>query len=178
MNEEKIAHLDWADLDFDEKGILVEGEVSKTGKPRVVDMPDNLIAWLEPYRRPAGKICSLENTSNALCRLRAKAVRELLKDADRLANSGNTERATSLRQIAKGLAGPKKNALRKSFASYKDARTGNIEHVAAQAGNSPGVLRRNYLKVTTKMKGLADRWFAIMPIRADILPLFAWGKAS
>ncbi len=175
MNEEKIAHLDWADLDFEEKAIFVDGKVSKTGNPRVADMPDNLIAWLEPYRRTSGKICALENTSNALGRLRAKAVREILKEAGNLAN---TERATWLRAIAKGLAADKKNALRKSFISYKDAQTGNTDHVAALAGNSSGVIRSNYLRVTTKMKREAKRWFTLMPDRADVLPLFTWAQGA
>lgn len=147
MNEEKPEHLDWADLDFEGKGIYVQKGPSKTGRDRMVDMPDNLIAWLEPYRRPSGKICSLSNTSNAFCRLRRKA----------------------------GI-GKKRNGLRKSFISYKLALTRNIDGVADQAGNSAAIIRKNYKRTDTRLKAAAERWFSIMPVRAEILPLFAWAK--
>jgi integrase len=145
MNEDKARLLDWADLDFETRSIYIGKSAAKTGRDRVVDMPDNLIAWLKPYIRPSGRICPLANTSNALCRLRARA----------------------------GITGKKKNALRKSFISYKNALTRNIDAVADQAGNSAGTIRKTYKRVDTRMKLAAERWFAIMPERADMLPLFA-----
>lgn len=149
MNEEKLEHLDWVDVDFDSKSIYVGRGQAKTGEDRTVDMPDNLIAWLEPYRRPSGKVCVLANSWNALCRLRKRA----------------------------GI-GPKKNGLRKSFISYKVCLTRNIEGVADQAGNSAAVIRKNYKRTDTRMRQAAQRWFAIMPTQAEILPLFAWAKKA
>lgn len=150
MNEEKIEALDWSELDFEAKAIYVTRGAAKTGRDRVVDMPENLIAWLLPYRRPSGKICVLKNTSNALCRLRKSA----------------------------GVLGPKKNALRKSFISYQLALTRNIEGVADQAGNSRGIIIKNYKRSDTRLRAAAARWFQIVPQRADVLPLFEWAKAS
>ncbi len=156
MNEEKIEHLDWADFDWEAKRILIDAGAAKNtrrnvGDGRAVDMPDNLIAWLEPYRRPHGKLCELVNTSSALCRLRKKA----------------------------GITGRKRNALRKSFITYKLAKSGDIERTADQAGNSPGMIRKNYKgAVHTRLREVADRWFSIMPTRADVLPLFKWAAAK
>jgi len=138
--------LDWQDFDWEEKTIYIGKGAAKTGRDRVVDLPDNLIAWLLPYRKTKGRICELANTSNALCALRKRA----------------------------GIIGNKRNALRKSFISYKKALTQNIEAVADQAGNSPGIIRKNYLRSDTRMKRAAERWFSIMPTRADVLPLFQW----
>lgn len=145
MHEEKVECLDWADIDWEAKAIYIRHAAAKTGRDRVVDMPDNLVAWIEPYRRPHGKICALANTSNALCRLRQKA----------------------------GI-GKKRNGLRKSFISYKLCLTRNIDGVADQAGNSAVIIRKNYKRTDTRMKAAAERWFAIMPLRADVLPLFSW----
>lgn len=149
MNEEKLDHLDWSDLDFESKSIYVGHGVAKTGRDRTVDMPDNLIAWIEPYRRPSGRICSIANSWDALCRLRKKA----------------------------GIP-PKKNGLRKSFISYKVALSRNIDGVADQAGNSAAIIRKNYKRTNTRMKQDAERWFSIAPVRADVLPLFAWAKGG
>jgi integrase len=151
MNEEdKIRLLDWSDFDWESKTIYIGKGAAKTGRDRVVDMPDNLIAWLQPYVKNKGKICELKNTSNALSRLREKA----------------------------GILGSKKNALRKSFISYRKALSQDIAAVADQAGNSPAVIRKNYLLSDTRMKKEAARWFAITPCRADVLPLFQWQKTA
>ena len=150
MNEEKTEHLDWSNIDWEARTIYIGNEESKTGRDRVVDMPDNLIAWLLPYRRPRGKICELANTSNALCRLRARA----------------------------HIAGRKKNSLRKSFISYKVALTRNEAEVADQAGNSVSVIRRHYKRSDTSLRADAARWFNIFPTRADVLPLFQWANRT
>lgn len=150
MNEEKVQHLDWADIDWDAKRIYVGRGPAKTGNDRTVDMPDNLVEWLLPYRRRAGKLCVLANTSSALCRLRHKAA----------------------------IAGPKRNALRKSFISYKLALTRDIAGVADQAGNSAAIIRKNYKRSDTRLREAAARWFTIRPERADVLPLFAWGRVN
>lgn len=175
MNEEKLEHLDWKNVRFKTKRIIIGEDESKTGTARVVDMPDNLVEWLLPYRRNSGKICVLKNTSNALCELRKKCAAFVLAES---AKCANRKRAEELQAIADELSGPKKNALRKSFISYKKALTGDIEAVADQAGNSPGVIRKHYLHVDEEMKEEAERWFAILPTRADVLPLFSWTKSA
>jgi len=176
MNEEKIEHLDWRNVRFRTKRIIIgQDNEAKTNRARVVDMPENLIAWLKPYARPNGRICPLSNTSNALCRLRKKAVISLRQEAAKVANS---ERRRTLEELAKQLEGPKKNALRKSFISYRKALTSDIAKVAEEAGNSAAVIRQNYLHVDEEMREEAERWFAITPKRADVLPLFAWGKTA
>lgn len=151
MNEEdKIRLLDWSDFDWESKTIYIGKGAAKTGRDRVVDMSENLIAWLQPYVRSRGKVCELSNTSNALARLREKA----------------------------GIVGCKKNSLRKSFISYKKALSQDIAAVADQAGNSAAIIRKNYLRSDTRMKKEAARWFAITPTRADILPLFNWQQTG
>ncbi len=178
MNEEKDAALDVKNIRFKTKRIFVPEDVAKKtrrakGDARVVDMPDNLVAWLKLYLPKAGRICPLKNTSNALCRLRKQAAKAAQVEADRCAN---VEQAEKLRRIAKRLLGPKRNALRKSCISYRKALTGDIERVADGAGNSPGVIKRNYLDVDEEMKETAERWFAIMPKGNGSMPLFEWGS--
>jgi hypothetical protein len=156
MNDEKIEHLDWSDIDWAAKRIDISDEAAKqtgrhSGDGRWVDMPDNLVAWLAPYKRPRGKICVLANTSNAFCRLRAKA----------------------------GITGRRRNALRKTWHTYKLALGTNIETVATQAGNSPGIIRRNYRAANhARYREDAEAWFRMMPDRADDQPLFAWAKGK
>jgi integrase len=149
MNAKKLRLLDWSDIDFEQKGIYVQKRTAKTGRDRIADLPENLIAWLQPYARKSGRVCTIKHTSNALGKLREKA----------------------------GITGPRKNALRKSYITYSMALTDNIEQVSRRSGNSPKVIRKNYEKPGTRMKADALRWSQIMPERADVLPLFTWAKA-
>lgn len=179
MNEEdKASALDWKNIRFKTKRIFIPGDVAKqttraSGNARVVDMPDNLIAWLQPYAKTSGKICDLVQSGNAMSRSRQKAAAAALKEA---AACANREQADRLRAIAADLSGNRRNALRKSCISYQKALTRDIASVADSAGNSPGIIKATYLHVDEEMKETAERWFAIRPQRALDLPLFTYGK--
>lgn len=144
----EIKRLHWQDFDWETKTIYVSKTIAKTGRDRVVDIRDNLALWLEPYRRPSGKVCELVNASCSLCRLCA------------------------------GAAIPaKRNGLRQAFITYSLAASRNIDAVADQAGNSPAVIRSNYNSPSTRRRAEAERYFGITPQRADVLPLFTWAQA-
>ena len=62
----------------------------------------------------------------------------------------------------------KKNGLRHSFISYRVAQTSDVAAVSLEAGNSPQVISRNYLKCVT---GAASRaWFKVMPHAVSAKP--------
>jgi integrase len=48
--------LDWADIHFDTLQIEVKARHSKTRRHRLVPIQPNLVAWLEPERRPSGPL--------------------------------------------------------------------------------------------------------------------------
>lgn len=70
----------------------------------------------------------------------------------------------------------KQNALRNSFISYRCAATQNVPQVAGEAGNSVSEIHKSYRRELTQEEGLA--WFAVVPTRADVLPLFAYATRS
>ncbi len=47
---------DWAQVDFTGKTVRVLPEVAKRRRTRIVDMSDNLVAWLLPHRKPTDKL--------------------------------------------------------------------------------------------------------------------------
>lgn len=60
----------WADVNFRRERITVRSEIAKTRKRRVMsDLPGNLWAWLERYRKESGSIVPSYNGYN-LCRRR------------------------------------------------------------------------------------------------------------
>jgi hypothetical protein len=52
---------------------------------------------------------------------------------------------------------------RHSFISYRIAIVKSAGHVALEAGNSPAIIFRHYLELTTEET--AKEWFGIGPIR-------------
>ncbi len=55
--ESEGLHLDWSHIDFEDKTINIEPDKTKAdSSARYVEMSDNLIAWLSPYRRQTGSI--------------------------------------------------------------------------------------------------------------------------
>ena len=64
----------------------------------------------------------------------------------------------------------KRNGLRHSFISYRTALTKNVPQVAFEAGNSPQMIYRHYLKAVTE--SVAKQWFAISPDQpANVIPV-------
>ena len=54
--ENELAGLDWSDIDFESRLIRVRPETAKKRRMRYVDMSENLVKWLLPYRKKSGKI--------------------------------------------------------------------------------------------------------------------------
>ena len=52
----EIEGLDWKNIDLDKKLIRVVPETAKKRRMRYVEMSDNLVEWLLPYRRDSGHI--------------------------------------------------------------------------------------------------------------------------
>jgi integrase len=132
----EVKRLDWERINLTEGHIEVIAKVAKTGIRRLAPIPENLKAWLTKHFHHSGKVCVYRNLW------------------------------LQYEKVAK-MAGVvwKRNGLRHGFASYRVASIKNIPQTAFEAGNSPQVIQRDYLKVVSERE--AKRWFAIYP---DPLP--------
>jgi integrase len=52
----EVQQLEWSSIDFEDKLIRVTPQMAKKRRQRLVDMSDNLIAWLQPYRQTEGSV--------------------------------------------------------------------------------------------------------------------------
>lgn len=154
--------LDWRDVHLADRWIYIPAEVSKTGVDRTVPIADNLAAWLATCAKESGPICELAEPANALTRAK--------KAAEIPAGKGET-----------------RNALRKSFISYRLALTRSINQVAEEAGNSPAIIRKHYRRIIPHdyaaanaasagakpwpLEPDAKNWFNIWPTSADVIQL-------
>ena len=136
----EIQRLDWEDIDLAEGFIEVKAHKAKTKTRRIVPIKDNLKAFLQPISKKSGKVVTVINTSKELGKTSAKTADE-----------------------AKELAALewKHNALRHTYISARIAECADVSRVADEAGNSPQIIRTNYLK---RMRpAAAIEWFGILP---------------
>jgi len=140
LRHAEIARLEWQDIDLEEGFIEVKAENAKTDTRRIVPLKPNLKAFLKKLAKKSGKVVSVVNTT-----------KQLLKTASDTADAENEIEAMEW----------KHNALRHTYISARVAESGDVPRVADEAGNSPQVIRTNYLK---RMRpAAAAEWFAIQP---------------
>jgi integrase len=142
LRHAEIARLEWQDIDLEEGFIEVKAENAKTDTRRIVPLKANLRAFLAPLAKKSGTVVSVANTT-----------KQLLKTA--------TDTADAEKEI-KALEW-KHNALRHTYISARVAECGDVPRVADEAGNSPQVIRTNYLK--RLRPSAAAEWFAIQPVQ-------------
>jgi integrase len=118
LRTNEMLQLWWEQIDLDQSIITVTPSQSKTRRRRIVGISDNLAAWLKVPKSRTGRLVSYE---------------------------GNEfwDRREALREAA-GMTEWPRNVLRHSFGSYHLAKHNNEGLTAAQMGNSPGVVVRNY----------------------------------
>jgi len=139
LRHAEITRLEWQDIDLEEGFIEIKAHKAKTDTRRIVPLKENLKAFLLPLAKKNGKVVSFVNTT-----------KQLLKTA----NTG--DKAKEIKPLEW-----KHNALRHTYISTRIAESGDVPRVADEAGNSPQVIRTNYLKRIRP--AAAAEWFAIMP---------------
>jgi integrase len=141
----EVARLEWQDIKWDRGHIVIAGHKAKTAARRIVPLPENLKAWLAPWRDKTGPILSISDISGALGDTAVKA---------------------------KIPGGWRQNALRHSFISYRVSMTGDVARTSLEAGNSPKMIFRHYREVVTEESSAA--WFAITPPEGWQPPELEW----
>lgn len=146
LRTEEIKRLRWSHIKLARNLIDIPSEVTKTQSRRLVPISDNLHKWLLPFVRNDGPVVPYSNLSN-----------QFLKTATRLGVRW------------------RRNVLRHSFISYRVALTGDIARTSLEAGNSPQVVKKDYLEVVAE--DAAKDWFSISPpTNGEIIMLSTAGR--
>jgi integrase len=143
----EIQRLDWSEIDLVDGFIEVTAEKAKTDTRRLVPIKGNLKSWLLPRAKKSGPVCAFGNVVNQLMKLVTATNKAMPKD---------TPNKDKMKW--------KKNALRHSYISYRVAECADVARVADESGNSPAIIKANYLKRVKPDR--AAEYFAIMPASA------------
>jgi integrase len=143
LRSEELHRFEWRHVRFEERLVEVSGRTSKTGSRRFATMPDNLVAWLQPYRNHAGPI-----------------------HPGRKALEADRERAGLLQAW-------KPNCCRHSFASYHLAHHGDPKLTSMELGHSrPDTLFNFYRQRVTKAEATRF-WQIVPQEGANVVELAA-----
>ena len=134
----ELERLDWSCIDLTERHIKITGEVSKTGRRRIIDMEPNLHAWLARYIANGGQAQGeVTPTTN---------LRKRLRDL----------------RAAGGIGEWVQDVMRHSYASYWLAEHGDIDRLTLFLGHTnPTMLWKHYHKTATRKE--AAKYWQIMP---------------
>jgi len=116
MRSSAIARMDYAEIDFTQRGILTPAEKTKKKRRQwIEDLPDNLWAWLK--KTPAA---AFSMTHRQMLHRRAQAFKRagLLVEADDIARANAKREARGEALLGLKPKCPPKNALRHSFVTY------------------------------------------------------------
>lgn len=130
--EAEAERLDWSDVDLGGRTIVVRS--GKLRQRRVVEIPENAVAWLAGVAKSSGPVAPDKRGGSP-------TMRDVREQACIHHWQPDKARHTAL--------------------SYRLALLGDEGRVAAWAGNSPTVLHRHYRALTTRDQ--AERFFAITP---------------
>jgi integrase len=130
VRSEEIKRLKWEDVRLDQGHIEIRAANAKTKVRRLIPVSPNLRSWLAPLAKPSGPVSPFSNLGNQFLKLARRA---------------------RVRWV--------RNGLRHSFVSYRIAQCGNVATVSLEAGNSPTIITRNYLRCVTP--AAAEQWFSV-----------------
>jgi integrase len=148
---QEIIRLTWEDVFRVPGHIEISKTKSKTRSRRLVTICPALAGWIEPYRAHSGLIWP-----KSVC---------LFHDG-----------FGTLRDSFK--IPYRRNGLRHGFVSFRFALNANENLTAAEAGNSPAMVHKNYKGLATKAEG--EKWFNVKPaeIAGNIVSLVVNNNAG
>lgn len=137
----ELGRLNWSDIQWDEGVIHLSKNITKTQNARLAPLPDNLKAWLQPYRHLEGSIFKTLRISTPY-----RALGEMAREKHIIW---------------------KPNASRHSFATYYLALTQDPAKTSLACGHSMNMLLNTYKTVYVNgrpvTRELAESYFDLMP---------------
>jgi len=149
LRTEEAFGLNWEELRFHSKAVIIEAHLAKLRQRRVPPILPNLAKWLDPFRGLTGPINSSYSSAQGV----QKAV---IRESSRI--------GVTL----------KRNTFRNCYISYRVAQPTSPAIVAVEAGTSTRMIEANYKELATRDE--AKRWFSICPSGAQVLELRKWAK--
>lgn len=169
----EVARLDWSNINLSEQFIRVLPGTSKTRTARLVDIPENLLAWLATQRRSRGAVSPPMQTAarwrprlGAIVVLGYKNVSTRLSRRVGMKGADIKQKRLTWEAIIEDARKIESNlwpvdVLRHTYATFHLATHNEIGKLAEQMGSSGPVIRTHYKGLATAKE--AAQYWSIMP---------------
>jgi integrase len=132
IRSKECALVSWEDINWKTARLTVYADAAKKREPRSVSLVPELVARLAPHRKPEGRLYPFKSFYKVGPRLAKKAGIKWIR-----------------------------NGWRCSVISHLQAFVRDLGRVADEAGNSPGQIKKHYLKEVDPESG--HKWFGLKP---------------
>jgi len=149
LRTEEAFGLNWEELRFNSKAVVIEAKLAKLRQRRVPPILPNLAKWLQPFRQLKGSINPGYSSPHAV----QNAV---------------------MRESRKAGVILRRNTFRNCYISYRVAVPEDPGIVAAEAGTSRRMVESNYKELATNQE--SKKWFAICPKSCQLVELRRWAN--
>jgi integrase len=151
----EIAGLDWSQIDLEEKLITISSSIAKMRQRRLVEISDNLAAWLRPHARKSGSILP-QNSRRDFDTIKALAGYAFTKQRVNVRIVEEAFPELDWKNLPECPAWTP-DVLRHTAISYHLARHQHEGKTATWGGNSPDIIQKHY-KGLVKPKDAAWFW--------------------
>jgi integrase len=143
-----LCGLDWSEIKYDEKRVIVPRYKGKNQLRYRVTLSDNALAWLKPHVKESGSLLVPATATNRFSKVKGRP-----------SPTATRRRITNTAEKL-GIDLPD-NAGRNTFISMHVAHYESIDKTALEADNSAGVIKKDYLDIVTRED--AAKFWAIKP---------------
>jgi integrase len=133
----------WSDFNIEDKVLIIRPEISKTNRHRRIDISENLISWLQTFKRQPGRRV-MAGWSRATLGAARNKLWQLMR-----------EKQADLPRHAPH------NALRHCYVSHYLCLHGSIDQLLLQSGHSRSVMFEHYLNIVSKAD--AEKYWNLRP---------------
>ena len=139
-----LERLDWSEVHFNEKLLIVPRYKGKNQKRYQVTLAENALAWLRPYLRESGSLLPPSRAPQSYGKPSKRRARKLILDAAQAAEIALPD-----------------NTGRHTYISMHVAFYESIDKTAKEADTSPEIIKTDYLGMVTRKE--AERYWQILP---------------
>jgi integrase len=143
-----LNELDWSNVKYDEKRVIVPRYKGKNDLRYRVTLSENALAWLKPHVKESGSLLVPATATNRFSKTKGRP-------------SPTATRRRIVKAASKAGVALPDNAGRNTFISMHVAHYESIDKTALEADNSAEVIKKDYLDIVTRED--AAKFWAIYP---------------
>lgn len=166
IRPDETRRLDWSDFRWKDKGassVIINAKGAKKSQRRVVELPENCVAWVKPYAKDSGPLVPYRGKNDFRVVFDTVRARAGFRVDYKHVKNADPALAKVCYRKDRGLDEYIYDGLRHTGITYRLEATGDINRVSLWAGNSPNVIRKHYKDLVVDGDEQVKEFYGIFP---------------